>query len=132
MYERHRDNLDDFAKTVRPLDHQVGVAFVIGDRIVGLEMFDRPNVLANFLPKVVRGYALDAMDVRTRQPHRQKQRSDVLRFIERLGENEEDVYPALGMGEDVRLGEDGAVGAALVVGSVPVHFCAFASQKPRR
>lgn len=53
-----------------PLPGQRGVVAAPGSRIVGVDLFDRPGVLAEHWDAIVAGYALDAtdpVDVRRRQ-----------------------------------------------------------------
>lgn len=43
-----------------PLEGQTGVVCAIGSRVVGMDLFDRPAVLARHLAGIVAGHALDA------------------------------------------------------------------------
>jgi hypothetical protein len=45
-----------------PVDGQVGALFAIGDRIVGFDLFDSADTCRKLLPKLVRSYAIDAID----------------------------------------------------------------------
>src|SRR5258708_22574986 len=62
IYERHASPVEEFARAFTCEEGQCGVAFAIGDRILGLDLFDRPEVMRRFFQKLVRSYALDALD----------------------------------------------------------------------
>ena len=70
-------------------------------RLAGLELFDASSTWRKLAPKLVRSYALDAIDF-------QKQRRASLAspmgrtLIEAVMSSKSSVFPALGEGEDVR------------------------------
>jgi hypothetical protein len=65
MYERHHATLESYVQECVPVAGQVGALFAIGDRLVGLDLFDHETTFRKLLPKLVRSYALDAMDAAT-------------------------------------------------------------------
>ncbi|MYF60252.1 MAG: hypothetical protein F4179_01025, partial [Gammaproteobacteria bacterium] len=67
IYERHEATLDDYVDRLSLDADQVGAIFVTGPRQFGMDLFDRHETLAAFFPKLVRSYAIDAME---RQPAR--------------------------------------------------------------
>jgi len=62
IYERHANAVEEFARAFTWQEGQCGVAFAISGRILGLEIFDHPEVMRRFFQKLVRSYALDALD----------------------------------------------------------------------
>ena len=64
MYERVDHSLDDFVAAFPPADRQVGAVFLVNGRLAGLELFDAPSTWRKLSPKLVRSYALDAIDHR--------------------------------------------------------------------
>jgi hypothetical protein len=65
MYARHRPRLEDFVAAVHPVEGQVGALFAVNGSPWGMDLFDSPATLGKTLPKLVRSYALDAIDVAT-------------------------------------------------------------------
>ena len=63
MYDKERHNLDKFVEGLRPQDGQVGAVFAIRGQIAGLDVFDSPRTWASLMPKLVRSYGLDALDL---------------------------------------------------------------------
>ncbi len=107
-----------------PRPGQVGALFAINDRVVGLDLFDAPATLAKVLAKLVRSYALDALDegVRPGEPAR----FDAEWLLERTRAAAVECFPAVGLGEDLRLSAPGLAGGALALDGRLVHLCAFA------
>ena len=64
LYTGHAVSVDEFVSACRPTEDQIGAVFAIDGRISGLEIFDSPATLRTLLPKIVRGYAIDAIDRR--------------------------------------------------------------------
>ena len=78
----------------------------IDGRVMGLELFDSPGAFARYLPKLVRGYALDAVETANGKALAPAE-EEVRRFLERVQRASAERFAALGEGEDIRLkGED--------------------------
>ena len=122
--ERYQADLDDFQRALAtPREGQVGAAFALGRDLVGLDLFDRPGMLAALLPKLVASYALDALDEKT---HAAPPPASVLEdWLRSLSEATPSVHRAVGMGEDVRLSGPRLSGAALEFAGVALHLSAF-------
>jgi hypothetical protein len=123
MFEGQRAKLDRFVDAIRPLDGQVGAIFAIRGQIAGLDVFDAPHTWAALMPKLVRSYGLDALDMGIggdgfAQP-------DPRRFLDAVSRARCTVYPAVGAGHDLRFEGGGIVGAALATEQGIVHAVAF-------
>jgi len=120
MYAKHRKRLDDSVRSLEPVEHQVGAAFMSQGRLMGVELFDSPNTLKAVLPKLVRSHALDSIDPRT---DRREQGADTIDdLLASLGSLESEDYPAVGLGQEFRLHGESLEGAALVVEERVVHL----------
>lgn len=125
LFEDYQDRVERYLNAVQVLEHQVGAVFSINGQVRGLELFDNPTTLSKLMPKLVRSYALDAIDegtegaTATRAP-------DARHFLESVMAADESVHPALGEGEDIRFSSPGLAGAALKVKDRILHLCAFA------
>ena len=62
MYEVHGGSIDEFVKAFTPVERQVGAVFFINGRVAGLELFDAASTWRAISPKLVRSYAIDAID----------------------------------------------------------------------
>lgn len=123
MFDQQRPKLDQFVDAMKPLDGQVGAIFAIRGQIAGLDVFDSLRTWAALMPKLVRSYGLDALDMSIggdgfAQP-------DPGRFLDAVSRARCTVYPAVGAGHDLRFQGDGIVGAALSTEQGIVHAVAF-------
>ncbi len=124
IYERHGATLDDYVEKMSLNADQIGAIFVTGRRQFGLDLFDRHHTFAAFFPKLLRSYAIDAMErptARDRAPKRRHPRA----FVARLLEGAFDVHPAVALGHDVGVVAKGAIAGALVHQEVALHLTAF-------
>jgi hypothetical protein len=127
LYVDHAARIDAFVRAMTPREGQVGALFAVSDRIVGLDLFDRPGTLRALLPKLVRSVAVDALDAQHTDEgtaHDGPPSAAPL-FVAALSSAAMHVAPALGLGDDVRLSAPGLTGAALVVDGVVIHASGF-------
>lgn len=127
MYEQYKVSLEAYVRAFSPQTYQVGAMFAIADRIIGFDVFDSPATLHKLLPKLVRSYALDAIDP---QQMRDRQDSPISphSFLSAVHQVKFEKFPAIGEGEDVRLSGTHLIGSALVAREKVVHLSAFRSQ----
>ncbi len=125
IYQRHASSVEEFARAFNWQEHQCGVAFAIGGRILGLEIFDHPEVMRRFFQKLVRSYALDALDAAqaTNEPASVEA---LCALVTQIGAAQSFTEQALGIGKDVRFNGAGISGAALWAHERYVHICTFA------
>jgi hypothetical protein len=135
MFVDHAVSIDDFVEGLAPCPEQVGAIFALGDRVAGLDLFGSGALLRKLLPKLVRSYALDAIDAgahddsagdekRTRDEHPSR-RVAAQHFVKRCAGAHRKGVKALGLGEDVRIDAPHLSGAALVLEESVVHLSAF-------
>jgi hypothetical protein len=152
IFNAHAASLDTYVAGCTPADGQVGALFAIGDRIIGFDLFDRATTFRKLMPKLVRSYAIDALDARglierggadlrkkadrrgkaTDQESSGFGRADGLAhiipgFLGAVTAAAQQRATAVGTGTDVRITANGLVGAALIVGDDVVHLGAFCS-----
>ncbi len=125
VYQDHRSKLDRLAKTLpAPRDCQ-GVVFTIGGRIAGADLFDQSPTLVKLWPKLVRAYALDALEARPAERSGTLDRSRVQQWIRGTARASCEPFKSPGMGQDIRFESPSIVGSALVVAEQPVHVELF-------
>jgi hypothetical protein len=126
VYESHSTRVEDYVAAFTPEPGQVAAVFAIGERIEGLEVFDCEQTLADMLPKLIRSYAIDAIE--TVEAHRRNPSGvSADAFIQRLARAEVETYPAVGLGTEVRLTASGVIAGGLVTDKRIVHLAAFAA-----
>ena len=123
IYENHEAQLAAYVQALPPVSQQVGALFAIAGEVRGVELFDFASTLHRLYPKLVRSYALDALEGvasagRTAMP-------DPHAFLANLAAAHTSTHPAVGEGQDWRLSGPGVTGGALVARGRLVHLCAF-------
>lgn len=125
IYEQHRSGVEQFAAAIRPVRGQVGAVFAIGENVTGLDLFDASETLQAMLPKLVRSYAIDALET-TSEEGGSATESAATAFIAAVSAARVESYPGVGLGTEIRL-----TGPALVAGGLAwegriIHLAAFA------
>jgi hypothetical protein len=108
------------ALTVEP--GQTGAAYGVGGRVVGLDLFDRPKTLERYLPGLVAGYALDALDL---EPGTTPSEA-VEAFLAELAGADLTELAGVGLGTELRFTARDLAGIGLAVDGHLVHLAAFA------
>jgi hypothetical protein len=110
---------------------QAGVIFAISGSCIGVDLFDSPATLRRLLPKLLRSYALDALEA----PPLVSRPGDLLdtatKILEEIIAAPSFTQRAVGMGEEIRIDDSALSGAALWALNRYVHLCAFVSDRPR-
>jgi hypothetical protein len=123
MYDKHRASLDDYLHAFSAIENQAGALFCINGEVIGFDLFDSAETLASLLPKLVRSYALDAIDAGDKESGVAVELAD--KFIKDAANASIERFPAVGKGEDLRLRGDNLSGGALLVDERIVHLCVF-------
>lgn len=125
IYESRARDLDAYVKAFRAEPRQRGAVVTIDGKPVGLELFDSAGAFQRYLEKLLRSYALDAIE--TRDGARLAPSEAAVRaFLGALLGAQAERFQSLGEGEDVRLRGKGVAGGALVVEGRVVHLAGFA------
>ena len=124
IFQNHEEAIDSYVASFNPLPDQTGALFAINGRVTGFDLFDSNQTLAELYPKLVRSYALDAIEkTSTRNAFPEVQMAEgLLRAVSRAKPN---VFKACGEGEDVRLTTETVVAGSLVVDDTVIHLAAF-------
>jgi hypothetical protein len=132
MFEAHRESLETWVRAFGPVDSQRGAVFVVDGGVIGLDLFDRAWTFMALRAKLVRSYALDALDrdAGTVPPcvprgHAPAAPETVRPFLAAVAAAHAEEFAAVGAGRDVRLTGRGVSGAALLAGRRVVHLNAF-------
>ncbi|MCP4927297.1 MAG: hypothetical protein GY916_15310 [Gammaproteobacteria bacterium] len=126
VFEQHQTRVEDYVGAFSAESGQTGAVFAIGDKIEGLELFDCDETLADMLPKLIRSYAIDAIE--TVEAHRRNPSTVRAEgFLARLAGAEIETYPAVGLGTEVHMSAPGVIAGGLVTEERVVHLAAFSS-----
>ena len=131
IYAQEGERIKDYLNSFSVLEGQCGAVFAIDGKVIGLDLFDSADTLKKLFPKLLRSYALDALDkalsttADAQAPSASAEAA--LSFLERIGGMEASESRAIGEGQDIRLSGSGLTGAALVAGERIVHLSTFVS-----
>jgi hypothetical protein len=124
IFESNASSLEEFTRAFTWQEGQCGVAFAIGGRVLGLEIFDHPEAMRRFFQKLVRSYALDALDADP-SAHEPASIEAACALVTQIGAAHSFAEQALGLGKDVRFSGPEICGAALWAQERYVHVCTF-------
>tara|TARA_B100001123_G_C15038873_1_gene918635 strand:- start:238 stop:729 length:492 start_codon:yes stop_codon:yes gene_type:complete len=124
IFHATRVDLDACVANMPPVGDQVGAVFLIGDKVAGIDLFGCSAMCRKLLPKLIRSYALDAIETPEPRPYNEKV---VDEFLNKVAKEHTDASPAIGLGTDHRFDDDGLVGGALVLNGTIVHLAALPS-----
>jgi hypothetical protein len=117
-YDRHRNAVEKLLGALgEPEEGQTGVAAGAGGRVVAVDLFDRPRTLCALWPRLVPGYAMDALG---QAPGAVDPRA-VGRHLQQAAEPPMTAHPGVGLGTTVVLDRGSLVGEAQVWGRAVVH-----------
>jgi hypothetical protein len=124
LYEGRAREIGAYASALKAAPGQRGAVFAVDGKVTGVELFDSPGPFARCFAKIVRSYAMDAIESE-KGAVAAAARADVKAFLEAMAKAAAENFPALGEGEDVRLSGEGITGGALVVDGRVVHLAGF-------
>jgi hypothetical protein len=129
LYESAGRRIDEYVEAFKPASGQVGAVFALNGRVTGMELFDADGTFRRFMAKLVRGYAMDAIEAQQSEAAPPVEEA-VRRFLEDMQAAAVQRFPALAEGEDLRIESEAVAGGALYAGGHIVHLCAFRIEKP--
>jgi hypothetical protein len=65
VFRDYDDKLDQVVRSVSSPEGCNGVVFAIYRKILGVDLFDKPATLSKLWPKLIKSYALDALEDET-------------------------------------------------------------------
>ncbi|MGQ9688328.1 MAG: ARPP-1 family domain-containing protein [Desulfobaccales bacterium] len=128
LYESYDDHLKDYTTQFPRLSGQTGFLAAINGSLAGLELFDSPDHLAKYFDKLIRSYALDALDLKRQKPRPTAQagKEQAESWVTEVKNAPVAAYPSLGLGMDLRLEGQGFVGSGLLHDETLVYLSVFA------
>jgi hypothetical protein len=124
VFESYEDKLSEFIDKFKLIEWQVGAIFAINGQVLGLECFGCHDTFKRFFNKLVKSYALDALDS-PKEQSKSVPPDKARRFIASVIKSNEENHPSLGLGENITFESRIVSGAALVEGNSVLHLSAF-------
>lgn len=124
IYDRNAMTVEEYTQSFTCKPRQCGMAFQLTTGEAGVDLFDRPETMRHFFGKLLKSYALDALESPT---HETGNSNRVLELLAGIASAQSFTEPAVGLGKDLRLSSPGIAGAALWAENRYIHICAFST-----
>ena len=130
VVDQRCDSPDAYVDSLPYPDGACGVIVAIGGAFIAADIFDRPDTLQRIWPRLVTGYAMDALRWQKAKAGTFSAKAAGV-LLEHLGEIECTSCPSVGLGKDWRFEAEDVVGQALMANRVCVHLCVFPNDDRR-
>jgi hypothetical protein len=132
-YDSYEGKLGDYLQSFGLIEWQTGALFAINGQILGLECFGCSDTFSRFFNKLVKSYALDALDnVAGPRKDESVPPEKARRFIQSIVKSKKESHPSIGLGQTVGFESRAVSGAALVEGDRVLHLSAFKKDQGTR
>ncbi len=123
IYEQGKDFMEEHTNVFKPLKGQKGAVFALGDKIFGLDIFDKEETWEKLMPKIIRSYLLENGPATWKKPSVKVEEAE--KFLAGLAGAEFSSYKSPGLGTAVSIKGKTASGTALFAKDTAVHTSLF-------
>ena len=123
-FEQRRASIDEYLSALPCPADAHGVVVAVGGRFVALDLFDQPATLRRIWPRLLTGYALDAL-VESEPVSEEFSVGSGQALLQQVVAAACARCPTVGLGEDWRFDVETTFGQALIANGVCVHLSAF-------
>ena len=129
VFDSYEDELSGFLEKFHLIEWQVGAVFAINGQVLGLECFGCHDTFKKFFDKLVKSYALDALDNPKKQQSKSVPPDNARRFVASATKSKGEGHPSIGLGTNITFESRIVSGTALVEGNRVLHISAFKKEK---
>jgi len=124
IFEDNKEKVEEYVAAFTPVENQAGMLVMVGDDIIGLDLFDSADTLKKLMPKLVRSFALDALEVNSEKAYHPN-KEDAEKLLKNINDANTTLHDGVGEGESYRLQSKDVVGGALVFEDQVIHLTVF-------
>ena len=121
------DNLDDeigkIVENLEAAEDQCGHIVFINNRFACLDLFDQPATLHKLWPKLVKSYAVEALEAKSKKAASSE--PEPAAVLSAAANSDCIAFPSVGLGRDLRLTGSGIIGAGLALDDRVIHLSVF-------
>jgi len=129
VFDSYEDELSGFLEKFHLIEWQVGAVFAINGQVLGLECFGCHDTFKKFFDKLVKSYALDALDSPKKKRSKSVSPDNARRFVASATKSKGEDHPSIGLGTNITFESRVVSGSALVEGNRVLHISAFKKEK---
>jgi hypothetical protein len=122
VFVKHNQKIVPYETALTQSLGQCGAIYAIGERLVGMDLFDRPATTGECLGKLIQSAAPEALLAKSEAA---PPATEVAGFLRRIGAARTHSFHGVGLGNDVRLLGPRLAGGALIHAGRIVHLRAF-------
>ncbi len=100
VFDAYEDKIDSYKEKLKYISDATGLAFAIGDKIVSMELFDKPSTCEKVWSRILSGVVFDALNVEETDQHTSVE--DVEKLIGATDKMKWKQSEAVGEGEEYR------------------------------
>ena len=126
IYEKEKTVLKEYLDGFNNIESQTGAVFMINEEIAGMDCFGKSETFSSVFHKLVKSYALDAIDWFDNKKEYNVPKSKVTKFLKETSKTNIDTQKSVGEGMDCRLETKKIAGSALCYDSQIPHMAVFA------
>ncbi len=123
LYVNMDDKINDITAQLKVAENQYGCLVFINNRFACLDLFDQPQTLSKLWTKLVKSYAVEALEAKNDK--KASARPDPDKIIEAVANSDCIAYPSVGLGRDLRLTGTNIIGAGLALDERIIHLSVF-------
>lgn len=127
VYDQTQTDVEEYLNAFSVPEAE-GIMIAINGELVGADLFDHPQTLQQLHPKLIRSYALDAVEQRDESSPKT---ADTSVFIQAVQDAKRETYDSVGLGKDVRLSSEVVTGSSLLWENHAVHTTWFKMELSR-
>lgn len=125
VFESYENKLNNFTESFQLVELQVGAIFAINGKIHGIECFWYHDTFKRFFEKLLKSYALDAIDNTKEAENKSVEPAKASRFLAAVANSKAEGHKSIGLGTNIRFESRTVTGASLIEGDRVLHLSAF-------
>ncbi len=131
IYEKDMPSIQEYVSHFRLIDSQIGAVFMINDKVVGMDGFGNSDSFSKVFKKLVKSYALDAIDWFDPEKEYKGLKGEVTKFMKASRTARVESHESVGLGTDYRMESSKITGFSLALDNQILHLSIFARENGR-
>ena len=124
IYETKEKKMQEYLDNLKMPENALGAVFAIGANVMGFELFSNTNTFRSLYPKLLKSYALDAIENKVRD-NSEPSITDAKKMIEMADSSVAKQCKNQGLGQLFTINNDDLCATVLMLDGVIVHFTCF-------